>query len=70
VESSTIPFLVHRSPTKKFKLIKGLRKRDPPTPFLFLIIVEALTRVVRQATRKNILEGVLVGKNDIMINML
>jgi len=39
-------------------------------PFLFLIVVEGLARLVRQATIKHLLECVRVGDNEIEVNFL
>jgi len=47
LKSSTISVLVNGSPTWEFAPTKGLRQRDPLTPFLFLIVVDGLAGVVR-----------------------
>jgi len=70
LESSTISVLVNGSPTEQFSPTKGLRQGDPLAPFLFLIVVEGLAGVVRQAEYKGLLEGIKVGKKQIPINML
>jgi len=70
LESSTISVLVNGSPTEQFSPTKGLRQGDPLAPLLFLIVVEGLAGVVRQAEYKGLLEGINVGKKQIPINML
>ena len=39
-------------------------------PFLFLMVVKGLTKLVRQASKKNLLKGVKVGRNEIECCML
>jgi len=63
LESFTILSFVNGSPTEKFKPKKRLTQGDPVAPFLFLIVVEGLARMVGQATRKNLLKGVKIGRN-------
>nr|GEV08879.1 RNA-directed DNA polymerase, eukaryota [Tanacetum cinerariifolium] len=62
--------LVNGSPTKEFKIEKGLRQGDPLSPFLFIIAMEALHVRLEDAKLKNIFEGVKVGSNDIDISHL
>ncbi|GAU47212.1 hypothetical protein TSUD_403530 [Trifolium subterraneum] len=46
---SSMSVLVNGSPTEDFKVSKGLRQGDPPSPFLFLIAAEGLTGLVKRA---------------------
>ena len=70
LRSSTISILMNRSLTGKFKPEKGLRQGNPLAPFLFLIAVEGLIGGVRQEERKGLIEGVNVGRNEIIVSML
>nr|KYP71360.1 Retrovirus-related Pol polyprotein LINE-1 [Cajanus cajan] len=62
LESSSISVLVNGSPTQEFKPQKGLRQGDPLVPFLFIIVAEGLSGLMRTAASKKIYEGYLVGK--------
>jgi len=62
--------LVNGSPTKEFYPTKGLRQGDPMAPFLFNIVVEGLSRMVRQAIKKDIYRGVQVGSKGTMVGLL
>ena len=70
LESSTISVLVNGSPTQEFNPTKGLRQGDPLAPFLFLLVAEGLSGLVRQANIKNMLEGISVGRNETKVNIL
>jgi len=63
--SSSVSVLVNGSPTKEFKPTRGLRQGDPLAPFFFLVVVEGLAGLVRQALRTEVLRGVKVGRNNI-----
>jgi len=39
-------------------------------PFLFLIVVERLVWIVREATKKNVYQGVRVGNKDVEVGLL
>ncbi|XP_058733701.1 uncharacterized protein LOC131605347 [Vicia villosa] len=41
--------LVNGSPTKKFEVGKGLRQGDPLSPFLYVLVAEGLTGLVRKS---------------------
>jgi len=63
--------LVNGSSTKEFIPLKGLRQGDPLALFfLFLIVVESLAGVVRNAVEKNMVESLEVGAKKVKVNML
>ncbi|GJT29449.1 putative RNA-directed DNA polymerase, eukaryota, reverse transcriptase zinc-binding domain protein [Tanacetum coccineum] len=62
--------IVNGSPTKEFKIQKGLRQGDPLSPFLFIIAVEALHIALEEAKSKHIFEGVKVSSNKVDISHL
>jgi len=70
LESSSISVLVNGNPTIEFKPKKGLRQRDPLAPFLFLIVVEGLAGVVRQAEEKVLVESIEVREERVNVSML
>ncbi|XP_068485050.1 secreted RxLR effector protein 78-like [Phaseolus vulgaris] len=70
LESSSVSVLVNGSPTSEFCPKRGLRQGDPLAPFLFLIVGEGLTGVVRKAVEKNLVESLEVGVKNVKVNML
>ncbi|XP_022041786.1 uncharacterized mitochondrial protein AtMg01250-like [Helianthus annuus] len=56
--SSRAAVLVNGSPTFEFKIEKGLRQGDPLSPFLFLIVMEALSWMLKKAKAIGELKGI------------
>ncbi|XP_057453105.1 uncharacterized protein LOC130744965 [Lotus japonicus] len=50
LESSCVSVLVNGSPTEEFSMGRGIRQGDPLAPFLFLVVAEGLSGLLRQAT--------------------
>lgn len=53
LSSTSTSVLVNRSPIEKFKPSKGLKQGDPLALFLFLIVNDGLTGIIRQDIRLN-----------------
>jgi len=70
MEPTTVSVLVNGSPTEEFESKRGLRQGDPLAPFLFVIVVEGLTGLVREAKKANLLSGVEVGTERVHIDIL
>nr|GEV35036.1 RNA-directed DNA polymerase, eukaryota, reverse transcriptase zinc-binding domain protein [Tanacetum cinerariifolium] len=70
LNSAYTSVLVNGSPTKEFKIQKGLRQGDPLSPFLFIIAMEALHVTLQEAKSKKLFEGVKVGYNKVDISHL
>ncbi|GJX41799.1 putative RNA-directed DNA polymerase, eukaryota, reverse transcriptase zinc-binding domain protein [Tanacetum coccineum] len=62
--------LINGSPSKEFKLSKGLRQGDPLSTFKFIIAMEALHIAMMEAREKGVFKGVEVGKNKVVISYL
>lgn len=68
VESSS-SVLVNGSPTKEFLVEKGFRQ-GPLVPFLFLMVAERLSGLVREAERKRLFEGAQVRSGNLKVSIL
>ncbi|GJZ11817.1 putative RNA-directed DNA polymerase, eukaryota, reverse transcriptase zinc-binding domain protein [Tanacetum coccineum] len=62
--------LINGSPTREFKLERGLRQGDPLYPLLLILAVEALNASLLDARKKNLFRGVEVGIDKIHISHL
>lgn len=54
LHSATVSVLVNGSPTREFRMSKGIRQGDPMAPFLFLIFAEGLSALIRSAVENDI----------------
>jgi len=70
LKSASFFVLVNGSPTKEFSPIKGLRQCNPLAPFLFLIVVEGLAWVSRNADELDAVESMEIGSKKVKVNML
>lgn len=62
--------LINGSPTEKVKIQKGLKQGDPLAPFLFLLVVEGLTGMVKKAGEIGIFKGFKVGNGGEEVSIL
>jgi hypothetical protein len=60
VTSTNFVVLINGAPTEFFKSHKGLRQGCPMSPFLFMLIVEGLSRLIKQATQEGRLVGIKI----------
>lgn len=70
VASASASILINGSPSRPFKLHRGLRQGDPLSPFLFVIIGEALNQIIKKATGLNLWRGIEISKDGWMISHL
>lgn len=59
--SSLVSILVNGSPTNEFIPQRDLRQGDSLAPFLFIIVVEGLSELMREATPKRLFSSLKVG---------
>lgn len=57
VSSASASVLINGSPSQEFKCFRGLRQGDPISPFLFVIAMEVLTGMVKQASSIGLFRG-------------
>ncbi|KAL9672015.1 hypothetical protein QQ045_009589 [Rhodiola kirilowii] len=57
--SAKLAVLINGSPSKEFAMERGLRQGDPLSPFLFLVAVEGLSRILDKAVEEGVIEGVV-----------
>ncbi|GJU10520.1 RNA-directed DNA polymerase, eukaryota [Tanacetum coccineum] len=52
--------LINGSPTTEFKFYKGLKKRDPLSPFLFILIMESLHLSFKNVIHSSLYKGIQI----------
>ena len=69
---STISFsiFINGKPKGKFRGSRGLKQRDPLSPFLFTLVVDALGRLIDKATQCKAIRGFTVGKDQVEVSHL
>lgn len=50
-----------------FGASKGIRQRDPLSPFLLTLAVNGLSRMVTKAIKAGLFKGILVGKDKVEV---
>lgn len=55
--------MVNGEPTEKITRRRGLRQGDPLSPYLFIFIMEVLSRGVMKLERDRIIQGIKVARN-------
>jgi len=70
LKSASISILVNKSPIDEFIPQREHRQGNPLASFLFNIVVEGLTGLMREAQEKNLFQGFMVGRNNVDINLL
>jgi len=70
LELASVSILVNGSPTEEFKLKRGLRQGDPLAPFLFIIVAEGLSGLMREAKSASMFKGVEVGSQTVQVDLL
>ena len=70
VSSASMCILLNGSPLKPFKMEKGLRQGDPLSPYLFILVSEALVCLLKKADDMNLIEPVHIGKEKVSLKHL
>ncbi|KAJ0520454.1 putative RNA-directed DNA polymerase [Helianthus annuus] len=70
LKSASSSVLVNGSPTFMFKCEKGMRQGDPLSPFLFLVVMEALSCMFKRARDTGTIKGIATPDNGPVISHL
>ena len=60
INSASFVVLMNGSPSSFFRPSRGLRQGCPLSPFMFLLIAKALSRLLNRAREENLIKGVKV----------
>jgi hypothetical protein len=70
IESASFIVLINGSPSQSFCSLRGLRQGCPLSLFLFLIVVEGLSKLIQNAKRSGILKGIKIYESEILSHIL
>jgi hypothetical protein len=62
--STLFVVLINGSTSSLFKTPRGLRKGFPMSPYLFLLVIEGLSRLIKEAERQRKLSSIKVGRSE------
>ncbi|XP_057739631.1 uncharacterized protein LOC130956618 [Arachis stenosperma] len=62
--------MVNGAPSKPFKMERGLRQGNMLSPFLFVLVVDVLNRMIGEAVRNRRIATLLVGRDNIELSYL
>ncbi|KAK2659185.1 hypothetical protein Ddye_005718 [Dipteronia dyeriana] len=66
----SISVLVNGSPSNPFNLERGIRQGDPILPFLFNIVIESLSCLLKKAFELDMLRGAVFGREELHLSHL
>lgn len=61
ISTVRMSILINGTPTGFFQTYRGLRQGDPLSPLLFILVMEALSKLLDRAVCVGLLEGFVVG---------
>ncbi|MCI09378.1 LINE-1 reverse transcriptase like, partial [Trifolium medium] len=70
VFAGNLSVLVNGSTTPEINIQRGLKQGDPLAPFLFLLVVEGFSGVMRKVVDLNLFKGFTIGEEPILISHL
>ena len=70
VSSASMSILLNGSPLRPFHMEKGLRQGDPLSPYLFILVSEALVCILKKAQDLNLIEPITIGKAKVSLKHL
>jgi hypothetical protein len=70
VFAGNLSVLVNGSHTTEIEIQRGLKQGDPLSHFLFLLVAEGFSGVIRKAADLNLLRGFSIGSNLVVISHL
>ena len=70
ITSADMSIIINGSPSKPFHMQRGLHQGDPLSPFLFILVVEILNKLLKRAAKSGVIEGISVGSQNVCLTHL
>nr|GEW61616.1 reverse transcriptase domain, reverse transcriptase zinc-binding domain protein [Tanacetum cinerariifolium] len=70
LHSSRASVLINGSPKSEFSIKRGLRQRDPLSPFHFILVMKGLHCAMSNAASSGLIRGIKLGSFDITLSNL
>ncbi|XP_040998968.1 uncharacterized protein LOC121244821 [Juglans microcarpa x Juglans regia] len=70
IEAVSYAILVNGSPQESFHPTRGIRQRDPLSPYVFIICAKALSSLISKTKGEGLIHGVPIAKNRLRISQL
>lgn len=70
VFSGSISILINGSPTEEINIQRGLKQGDLLAPFLFLLVVEGFSGLMRNAVERNLFKGFMLVSGGVTLSHL
>ena len=64
LQSTSFSVLINGSPSNFFRPTRGLRQGCPLSPFIFLLVAEALSRIIHKAKSEGAIKGIKVSDTE------
>lgn len=68
ISSASANVLLNGAPSGEFALKRGLHQGDPLSPFLYLIVAEALNVLMNRAVQAGLIKPVVVGRDKVKVS--
>ena len=70
LSSADFSVIVNGKPRGLFGASRGVRQGDPLSPFLFILVADVLSRLVKKVVEVDLIEGFEIGRNNIKVSHL
>lgn len=67
ITTPSMPIILNGTPTETFKPFRGLRQGDPLSPFLFIIAIDGLGRLIKARVNSGKIKGIRLWEEELTI---
>ena len=63
--SANFSVMINEKPRGLFGTSRGVQQGDPLSPFLFILVADVLSKLVKKACDKELIEGFIIGRDKV-----